>query len=91
LCRVLVFHFFLHHVMLNFTNICTLNTLQLRIYITIITGLAVSILNFLNQAICLIEKEMNSCCNLYECGTLWYLSYFIFSFLKVDKLCVNSK
>jgi len=78
LCRVLVFHFFLHHVMLNFTNICKPNTLQLRVCITILTGLAVSILcklnvsilNFLNQAICLTEKEMNSCCNLYEYGTL---------------------
>lgn len=67
-CRVLVFHFFLHHVMLNFTNICKLNTLQPRVCITIITGLAVSIpcklyvsiLNFLHQAICLIEKEMSA-------------------------------
>ena len=93
LCRVLVFYFFLHHAMLNFTNICKLNTLQLCVCITIITGptvsipckLYVSILNFLNQAICLIEKEMNSCCNLYEYGNLRYLSYFMFSLLKVDK------
>jgi hypothetical protein len=80
------------------TNICKLNTLQLHVFITIITGLAVSIpcqlyvsiLNFLNQAISLIQKEMNSCCNLYEYGTLRYGTlqyqyYFMFSFLKVDK------
>jgi hypothetical protein len=86
----------LHQLMLNFTNLCKFKTLRLHICITIITGLAVSILyklyvltrNFFNQVIFLTEKEMNSCCNLYDWHTAIPLLFQVF-ILKVDHHSVN--